>query len=118
MTDRTAPVSRSSAPHYKWASACDGCRLTDSPRLSVVEERVPPGAGEVRHYHNEARQFFYVLSGAATLETEGRKHEIPAGSGLEVAPGVQHKFMNNSDHDVVFLIISAPSTKTDRINVE
>jgi quercetin dioxygenase-like cupin family protein len=118
MTDRTAPVSRSSAPHYKWASVCDGWRVTDSPGLSVVEERVPPGAGEVRHYHNEARQFFYVLSGAATLETEGRKHEIPAGSGLEVAPGVQHKFMNNSDHDVVFLVISAPSTKTDRINVE
>jgi quercetin dioxygenase-like cupin family protein len=119
MTDRTAPVSRSSAPHYKWASViCDDWRLTDSRRLSVVEERVPPGAGEVRHYHNEARQFFYVLSGAATLETQGRKHEIPAGSGLEVAPGVQHKFMNNSDHDVVFLVISAPSTKTDRINVE
>jgi quercetin dioxygenase-like cupin family protein len=119
MTDRTGPVSRSSAPHYKWASViCDGWRLTDSPGLSVVEERVPPGAGEVRHYHNEARQFFYVLSGAATLETEGRKHEIPAGSGPEVAPGVQHKFMNNSDQDVVFLVISAPSTKTDRINVE
>jgi quercetin dioxygenase-like cupin family protein len=72
----------------------------------------------VRHYHNESRQFFYVLSGAAILETEGRKHEIPAGSGFEVAPGVQHKFMNTSDQDVVWLVISAPSTRTDRINVE
>jgi mannose-6-phosphate isomerase-like protein (cupin superfamily) len=116
--DITAPVSKSSAPHYTWASVCDGWRLIDTPGLSVVEERVPPGAGEIRHYHNEARQFFYVLSGAAVLEMEGREDQIPAGSGIEVAPGVQHKFMNQSEQDVVFLVISSPSTKADRIDVE
>jgi quercetin dioxygenase-like cupin family protein len=47
----------------------------------------------LRHYHSEARQFFYVFSGTAVLETEGKKHRIPAGSGMEVAPGVQHKFI-------------------------
>jgi mannose-6-phosphate isomerase-like protein (cupin superfamily) len=101
-----------------WASVCDGWRLIDTPALSVVEERVPPGAEEMRHHHNEARQFFYVLSGAAVLQMEGREHQISAGSGIEVAPGVRHKFMNRSDHDVVFLVISAPSTKADRIDVE
>jgi mannose-6-phosphate isomerase-like protein (cupin superfamily) len=118
MTDRTAPVSKSTAPHYMWASVCDGWRLIDTPGLSVVEERVPPEAEELRHHHNEARQFFYVLSGMAVLETEGREHQIVAGSGIEVAPGVRHKFMNRSDYDVVFLVISAPSTKVDRIDVE
>ena len=118
MTERTAPVSKSTAPHYTWASVCDGWCLVDTPRLSVVEERVPPGAEELRHYHNEARQFFYVLSGIAILETEGRKHQIPAGSGMEVAPGGQHKFMNQSEQDVVVLVISAPFTKADRIDVE
>jgi hypothetical protein len=53
----TAPVSNASAPHYTWARICDGWRLVDTPGLSVIEERVPPGAGEVRHYHNQARQF-------------------------------------------------------------
>jgi quercetin dioxygenase-like cupin family protein len=118
MTERTAPVSKSSAPHYTWASVCDGWRLIDAPELSVIEERVPPGAEEVRHYHNEARQFFYVISGTAVLQIEGSEHQIPAGSGIQVAPGVQHKFMNQSDKDVVFLVISAPSTKADRIDVE
>jgi quercetin dioxygenase-like cupin family protein len=112
MTDRTAPVSKSTAPHYVWASVCDGWRLIDTPGLSVVEEGVPPGAEEMRHHHNEARQFFYVLSGAAVLQMEGREHQISAGSGIEVAPGVRHKFMNRSDHDVVFLVISAPSNKS------
>jgi mannose-6-phosphate isomerase-like protein (cupin superfamily) len=101
-----------------WASVCDGWRLIDTPGLSLVEERVPPGAEELRHHHNEARQFFCVLSGTAVLETEGREHQIPASSGIEVAPGVHHKFMNRSDQDVLFLVISAPSTKADRIDVE
>jgi quercetin dioxygenase-like cupin family protein len=114
----TAPISKASAPHYKWATICDGWRPVDTPELSVVEERVPPGARELRHYHNQARQFFYVLSGTAVLETEGREHQIPAGSRIEVDPGVQHKFINKSDQDVAFLVISAPSTKADRINVE
>jgi quercetin dioxygenase-like cupin family protein len=112
------PVSKSSAPHYIWASVCDGWRLIDTPGLSLVEERVPPGAEEVRHYHNQARQFFYVISGTATLETEGSEHRISTGFGIEVAPGVRHKFMNRSDQDLVFLVISAPSTKADRIDVE
>jgi uncharacterized cupin superfamily protein len=118
MTESTAPVSRSSAPHYTWASICDGWRLVDTQGLSVVEERVPPGAEEVRYCHNQARQFFYVLSGTAVLEKEGSEHRISTGSGIEVAPGVQHKFMNRSELDVIFLVISAPSTKTDRIDVE
>jgi quercetin dioxygenase-like cupin family protein len=83
-----------------------------------LKKEFRPGAEEVRHYHNEARQFFYVLSGTAILETEEREHQIPAGFGIEVAPSVQHKFMNRSDQDVVFLVVSAPSTKADRIDVE
>jgi len=118
MTNRAALVSKSTAPHYTWASVCDGWRLADTPGLSVVEERVPPSSEEVRHYHNEARQFFYVLSGSAVLEMEGQEHGVPAGSGIEVAPGVQHKFLNRSEQDVVFLVISAPSTKKDRVDAE
>ncbi len=110
-------VSRDSAPHYKWANVCDGWRLVDTAEFSIIEERVPPGAQEVRHYHEKARQFFYVLSGEATLEIEGSENRIVAGSGIEVAPGSKHKFMNKSDQDVVFLVTSVPSIKGDRINL-
>jgi hypothetical protein len=42
--DIPAPVSKASAPHYTWASICDGWRLVDTPGVSIVKERVPPGA--------------------------------------------------------------------------
>jgi len=35
----------------------------------VIRERIPPGRGEVRHYHPRARQCFFVLSGQITCVT-------------------------------------------------
>lgn len=112
------PVSRSTAEHYVWGGVCDGWRLLARADLSVVEERVPAGAGEVRHFHTRARQFFFVLSGTATLEFDGRSVTFGAGEGVHVPPGVVHRFASASDEDVVFLVISAPTTAGDRTNVD
>jgi mannose-6-phosphate isomerase-like protein (cupin superfamily) len=68
MTDQkllASPVSISNAEHYVWGQVCDGWHLLKSDGLSVICERVPPGAGEIAHYHERAHQFFYVLSGRA-----------------------------------------------------
>jgi mannose-6-phosphate isomerase-like protein (cupin superfamily) len=93
---------------------CDGWRLVDRDDLSVIEERVPPGAAEQWHVHDRARQFFYVLSGQAELRTdEGTVHLSP-GTGVEVPPGIPHQLANAGNHDVVFLVTSAPSTRGDR----
>ena len=61
-------VSSENAEHYTWGGVCDGWHLLKSSNLSVIQERVPPGAAEVNHYHKKAHQFFYVLSGEATIE--------------------------------------------------
>ena len=103
------------AEHYTWGGACDGWRLLADPALSVIQERVPPSVGEARHYHAKARQFFYVLSGTASMEFEDGVVAFGAGQGLHVPPGTPHRFVNRSDADVVFLVISAPSTHGDRI---
>lgn len=102
------------APHYQWGSNCDGWELVDSPELSVVEERVPPGAGEEWHVHDRARQFFYVLSGRAELRTAAGMAELDPGIGVEVPPGLAHQFANVGETDVVFLVTSTPTTRGDR----
>jgi hypothetical protein len=45
------PTSTVDAEHYVWGSVCDGWRLLNEADLSVIQERVPPGQGEVRHFH-------------------------------------------------------------------
>lgn len=118
MTEEPRVVRTESAEHYVWGSACDGWRLLERADLSVKLERVPPGAGETRHLHLRARQFFFVLAGEATLEIEGRHLVFGAGEGVHVPPGLRHRFSNRSTADVDFLVVSAPSTAGDRAEVE
>ncbi|MBO9875753.1 MULTISPECIES: cupin domain-containing protein [Xanthomonas] len=107
-------VNIASARHYTWGGSCDGWHLLDVPDLSVIEERMPPGAAEVRHRHLRARQFFRVLDGEAALELEGVVHVLHAGDGLHVPPGAAHRMRNASNADVRFLVVSAPHSHGDR----
>lgn len=111
------PVSLDTAEHYIWGEVCDGWRLLKHDDLSVIQERVPAGSGEVRHFHTRARQFFYVLSGTATLEFDDRSVTFGAGHGVHVPPGIPHRFANASSEDVVFLVVSSPSTAGDRTDL-
>lgn len=103
--------------HYVWGDACDGWHLLEGDDLSVIEERVPPGASEVRHLHRHTRQFFYVLEGEATLEVGGASHVLHRGEGLHIPPGAAHQLRNDSSADIRFLVVSAPKSHGDRENL-
>jgi mannose-6-phosphate isomerase-like protein (cupin superfamily) len=107
-------VSRRSAPHYVWGQMCDGWRLADGRGLSVIEERMPPGAAEDWHLHDRARQFFYVLSGRAVVVLPDGEVTLDAGSGCEIPPRTAHRIVNRSAAEVRFLVVSSPTTRGDR----
>ena len=115
--DAIAPVGIDDAEHYRWGGASDGWHLLKRDDLSVIRERVPPGASEVPHRHARSRQFFYVLDGIAVLEIDGVRHTLGAGHGIQVPPGVAHQFRNESGADVHFLVVSAPKAHGDRENL-
>jgi len=106
--------SRETSEHYVWGDGCDGWRLADHGRLSVIEERMPPGTSEIRHYHAAAMQFFYVLRGELHIELEGRTFALRERQGLEVAPLRPHQVMNRGAEPAEFLVVSQPATKGDR----
>jgi len=108
------PVSRDNGRHYFWGDGCDGWHLLEGEDLSVIEERVPPGGAETLHRHLRARQFFYVLSGVATLELDGNTHRLEPGQGLHVPPGAAHQLRNESETDLRFLVMSSPRSHGDR----
>jgi mannose-6-phosphate isomerase-like protein (cupin superfamily) len=70
----------------------------------------------VMHYHNVACQFFYILEGEGTIVFDDHEVVLGKGQGLEIPPQVKHQFKNQSDTDVHFLVISVPSTGSDRFN--
>lgn len=106
------------AEHYHWGQVCDGWRLLERSDLSVIQERIPPGAGEVSHYHERARQLFYVLTGELQIQREEELFRLSPGDSLEVAPGNRHRVRNEGSTDATFLVVSAPTTRGDRVNLE
>ena len=111
-------ISTENAEHYTWGEICDGWHLLKCENLSVIKVRVPPGGREVRHYHEHSHQFFFVLSGEATLEIEQKKVVIGLQQGVSVPPNVPHRLVNESQEDVFFLVISSPSSHADRVIVD
>jgi mannose-6-phosphate isomerase-like protein (cupin superfamily) len=114
------PISAQTAEHYKWGgdlgTDCDGWHLVKTPDLSVIEELMPPGTHERRHYHLQTRQFFYVLEGVLSLEVEGQTFDLQAGAGIEVAPRQPHQAFNRSASSVRILVTSQPPSHGDRVN--
>ena len=84
-TTRPAPVSRANAEHYRWGNDCDGWHLVKDEHLSVIEEFIPSGGREIRHYHQKAQQFFYVLSGEVIMEVDGKNTLLATGTGMRIA---------------------------------
>ena len=110
-------ISIKNAEHYIWGEICHGWHLLKRDDMSVIQERVPAGGAEVMHYHNVARQFFYILDGEGAMVFEDHEVTLVKGQGLEIRPQVKHQFMNRSNADVHFLVVSIPTTRGDRINV-
>jgi mannose-6-phosphate isomerase-like protein (cupin superfamily) len=108
------PISVENGEHYLWGGVCDGWHLVRSENLSVIEEVMPPGSAEQRHFHQQARQFFYVLEGELQMELDGRLLVLAARQGVEIAPRQAHRAKNGSEANVRFLVISQPPSHGDR----
>ena len=109
-------ISHESAEHYTWGNKCDGWHLVKSKHLSVIQERVPPGVFEVRHFHRKAEQFFFILAGIATIEVEGEIYIIKPLTGIHISAGKAHQLSNQQDTELVFTVTSTPPSHGDRIN--
>jgi mannose-6-phosphate isomerase-like protein (cupin superfamily) len=109
-------VSIKNGKHYVWGGNCDGWHLVTSDALSVIQERVPEGSSEARHLHNMAEQFFYVISGIATLEVAGVVHVINQNEGFHVPAGIAHTLSNENEKELNFLVISTPPSHGDRVS--
>ncbi|WP_161965005.1 GNAT family N-acetyltransferase [Ornithinimicrobium cerasi] len=102
------PISRDTARRSTWDERCTAWHLLDRPDLGVDEQCLPPGSSSRAHTHDRSRQFFFVLSGEATVVLGRQTMTVPAGTGIEVPPRVSHELRNEGDTDLEMLVVSAP----------
>ena len=118
MLSQMLAVDRQRAEHYTWGAECDGWHLVRTARLSLIEERIPPGRGEVAHHHRHAQQFFYVLSGEAAFHLDGHTVRVGARQGVHVPAGVPHRVVSESSGDLWMVVVSEPPSHGDRVIAE
>ena len=113
------PVSKSTVTAYQWGDGGVGWSLVETKGLRVVEEALAPGCSEKHHYHNQAEQCFYMLAGRAVMQfADGQHVEIGPGMALHIPPKTRHAIVNQTVEEIRFLVISAPSSRGDRHEVE
>lgn len=101
--------------HYKWGDDCHGWTFIDTEELSVKQELMPPDTAEQLHYHEKAKQVFFILKGRATFSIDGKITVLKPEQGIEILPGQKHFISNNDRSDLEFILYSYPSTNNDRI---
>jgi mannose-6-phosphate isomerase-like protein (cupin superfamily) len=112
--DMMQPTSRHSEQIYHWGDGGAGWRLVDEAGLSVIEETLEPGTGEMLHYHQRAAQCFYMIDGTAIMHIAKDTVRLDTSMALHVPPGTVHAITNDSRQTIRFLVISAPTTRGDR----
>lgn len=110
-------ISVNNADHYIWGENNHGWHLLKNNDLSVIEERMDPRSSEHLHYHEQAQQLFYILSGEAIFELEEKQIHLAPGETIHIPPGMSHKISNTGSTYLRFLVISNPKSHGDRFDI-
>jgi mannose-6-phosphate isomerase-like protein (cupin superfamily) len=106
------------AEHYTWGDGCDGWHLLRSKGLSVIQEKMPPGTSELLHFHSNAQQLFYILSGVATFTVGEKTIVVHSGESIHIPEFVKHSVANKNTEALELLVISQPESHGDRQNIQ
>jgi len=74
--------------------------------FSLVRYRPGDGAGYV-HRHRVQEEVFIALKGTGSIILDGRRHSMPEGTIMRVSPQAYRAIGNDSERDVVFLVMGA-----------
>ncbi len=77
---------------------------------------MPPKTQEKKHYHEISQQFFRIIQGKATFEIENEIVEIEKDYGIHIPAKVKHLIRNDQSENLVFIVISEPTTRGGRFN--
>jgi len=69
-----------------------------------------PMAYVARHTHKLQEQIYHVLDGEGLIEIAGKNHVVRKHDVIYLPPGVEHMIQNSGLADLVFLVITSPTS--------
>jgi mannose-6-phosphate isomerase-like protein (cupin superfamily) len=89
-------------------SNADYLERTGSENLSARLWRMPPKSANTLHKHIRQEEFYFVLEGTGRMRVGSETLTVPKYGGVLVGPDQLRQVFNDTDEDVLWLIVGAP----------
>lgn len=86
----------------------DFLERTGSENMGARLWRMPPWSANTLHKHIRAEEFYFVLEGTGRIRIGGETVTVPKHGGVLVGPDQLRQVFNDTDEEVLWLIIGAP----------
>ena len=86
----------------------DYLERTGSENLGARLWRLPPKSANTLHKHIRAEEFYFVLEGTGRMRVGDETLTVPRYGGVLVGPDQLRQVFNDTDAEVLWLIIGAP----------
>jgi mannose-6-phosphate isomerase-like protein (cupin superfamily) len=84
---------------------------TKSENLGARMWRFPPKSANTLHKHVKAEEFYFVLEGTGRIRVGEETLTVPKYGGVLVGPQMMRQVFNNTDTEVLWLILGAPENE-------
>jgi len=91
----------------------DYLERTGSEMLGARLWRLPPKSANTLHRHVRAEEFYFVLEGTGRLRVGEETLTVPRLGGVLVGPALLRQVFNDTDADVLWLIVGAPDAELE-----
>ncbi len=86
----------------------DFLERTGSEKMGARLWRMPPMSANTLHKHIRAEEFYFVLEGTGRMRIGEDTVTVPKHGGVHVGPDQLRQVFNDTDDEVLWLIIGAP----------
>jgi mannose-6-phosphate isomerase-like protein (cupin superfamily) len=86
----------------------DFLERTKSQILGARLWRLPPRSANTLHKHVRAEEFYFVVEGIGRIRVGDQTLTVPQHGGVLVGPAELRQVFNDTDGEVLWLIVSAP----------
>ena len=86
----------------------DFLERTGSENLGARLWRLPPQSANTLHQHVRTEEFYFVLEGEGRMRVGNETLTVPKYGGVLVGPDQLRQVFNDTDTEVLWLIIGAP----------
>jgi len=89
----------------------DFLERTGSENLGARLWRFPPGSASTFHKHVLAEEFYFVVEGTGRIRVGEETLTVPQHGGIHVGPNLLRQVFNDTESEVLWLIVGAPDAE-------